>query len=82
MNTTPATPPKPSDEVTLTIDGMSCGHCVRSVKAALDSVVGVAVKSVGVGTAVIEASDAAAADRAIAALEAAGYPARAADLPA
>lgn len=41
-------------ELTLQIDGMSCGHCVRSVKQALEATPGVAVKHVDVGTATVE----------------------------
>ena len=63
---------------TLNIDGMTCGHCVQAVTKALSAVPGVKVRSVAVGSAVIEASDGWAAGTAVAALEEAGYPARAA----
>jgi copper chaperone CopZ len=36
---------------TLKIDGMSCGHCVASVKRALASLDGVTVENVAVGSA-------------------------------
>ncbi|MFK7849331.1 MAG: cation transporter [Rhodothermales bacterium] len=36
---------------TLTIEGMSCGHCVASVKNALAATAGVEVKHVEIGTA-------------------------------
>lgn len=36
---------------TLTITGMSCGHCVRAVETALESVDGVEVEDVRVGEA-------------------------------
>jgi len=39
---------------TLKIDGMSCGHCVASVKKALDHLDGVTVQNVAVGTATVE----------------------------
>ncbi len=66
-------------DVTLAIEGMSCGHCVGRVTKALNTVPGLQVKSVVVGRAVIDASgdsvDATA--QAIAAVERAGYPAKA-----
>lgn len=73
MNTTTAT----NTTITLTIDGMTCGHCVQAVTKALSAVPGVKVKSVAVGSAVIEASDGWAAGKAVAALDEAGYPAKA-----
>ncbi len=36
---------------TLTIGGMSCGHCVRAVREALERVEGVEVENVEIGTA-------------------------------
>jgi len=39
---------------TLKIDGMSCGHCVASVKKALDHLDGVTVQNVAVGSATVE----------------------------
>jgi len=62
---------------TLAIDGMTCGHCVQAVTKALSGVPGVRVKSVAVGSAEIEGEDGSAAGRAVAALDEAGYPARA-----
>ena len=54
---------------TLTITGMSCGHCVRSVRTALESVDGVEVEDVHVGGARVryddEAVDPAALARAV-----------------
>ncbi|HDH05806.1 MAG TPA: copper chaperone [Nitrospirae bacterium] len=38
-------------EVTLKIDGMSCGHCVMSVKKAIDGIDGVSASEVAVGNA-------------------------------
>jgi copper chaperone CopZ len=38
---------------TLKIDGMSCGHCVASVKRALASLDGVTVENVAVGSATL-----------------------------
>ena len=42
-------------KTTLKISGMSCGHCVMSVKNALKNVPGVKTFDVTVGQAVIEA---------------------------
>jgi copper chaperone len=42
------------ERVTLSIDGMSCGHCVRSVEQALKGIDGVAVEQVAVGTATVQ----------------------------
>ena len=39
---------------TIKIDGMSCGHCVTSVKKALESLPGTKVEEVAVGIATIE----------------------------
>ncbi|MGI8673290.1 MAG: cation transporter, partial [Luteitalea sp.] len=37
---------------TLTIEGMSCGHCIKAVTMALQDLPGVTVKDVRVGQAV------------------------------
>ncbi len=42
-------------EQTLTIDGMSCGHCVRAVEEALSALEDVQVVKVEIGRAVVEA---------------------------
>jgi len=68
---------KTDKTMNLSIDGMSCGSCVTAVSKALSAVPGVKVRSVAVGSAEIEAGDASAAKKAIAALEVAGYSARA-----
>ena len=39
---------------TLKIDGMSCGHCVASVKKALEELDGVKVEQVAIGSATVE----------------------------
>jgi copper chaperone CopZ len=41
------------ERVSLTIEGMSCGHCVRAVDRALRGVPGVQVEEVAVGSAVV-----------------------------
>lgn len=68
---------KTNDTITLSIDGMSCERCVQAVTKALSAVPGVRVRSVAVGSAELEATDGWAAGKAIAALQEAGYPARA-----
>jgi copper chaperone CopZ len=62
------------ERLRLTIDGMSCGHCVASVQRALAGVDGVRPEAVRVGEADV-AYDASRADPAtiLAAVEDAGY---------
>ena len=61
-------------EITLRIDGMHCGSCVRRVSQALSSTAGVTVKEVRIGAARLESAEQpAAVDQAIAALAKAGY---------
>ena len=58
----------------LTINGMSCGHCVASVRKALEDVEGVRVERVAVGSATVEFDPAVASpDRIIEAVRDAGY---------
>lgn len=40
--------------VTLHIEGMSCGHCLRAVQQALTGVAGATVQTVQMGRAVVE----------------------------
>ena len=64
------------ETVTLAITGMPCGHCVAAVRRALDEVPGVEVRDVRVGSAEVALDPAAAPgllDRAIAAVQDAGY---------
>ena len=65
--------PQPDTE-TLAIDGMSCQHCVASVRKALDSVDGAEVRSVEIGTA--EVAGHAPRDELVAAIEDAGFSVR------
>ena len=74
---TPQTPdPSRPGRNSLAIDGMSCGHCVRSVRETLAAVPGIAVGGVAVGSATIDVSESGAVDRAVAALVEAGFAAR------
>lgn len=59
-------------EVTLRIDGMHCGACVRRVTQALERIPRVEVLEVRIGAARLKTDDAALA---VAALAKAGYPA-------
>ena len=42
------------EHVTLTIEGMTCEHCVRAVRGRLEHTPGVKVGAVAVGTATID----------------------------
>ncbi|MFB6285473.1 MAG: heavy-metal-associated domain-containing protein [Candidatus Bipolaricaulia bacterium] len=66
---------------TLSIDGMSCEHCVTHVQSALQGVDGVASADVSleVGTAHVELAQDVATDALIRAVQEAGYEAEAAD---
>jgi copper chaperone CopZ len=62
------------NRATLTINGMSCGHCVASVRRALEDVEGVRVESVTIGSAVVDYDPAVASrERIIEAVSDAGY---------
>ena len=41
----------------LTIEGMSCGHCVMAVRNALESLPGVGVEDVVIGSAIVTFDD-------------------------
>ena len=41
------------DRVTMSIEGMSCGHCVMAVRKALQAIDGVEVEEVKVGSATV-----------------------------
>ncbi|KAA6465027.1 heavy-metal-associated domain-containing protein [Acidobacteria bacterium AB60] len=60
-------------EITLRIEGMHCGGCVRRVGQALSSTQGLQVKEVRIGAARLESDRPDAADQAIASLAKAGY---------
>lgn len=85
MNTTTTSPSsttaRPSSYA-LSIDGMTCGHCVQAVTKTLAGVPGVAVRSVAVGSAEITAPDGLTVARAVNALGEAGYAARASEASA
>ncbi len=61
-------------EITLKIDGMSCGHCVMSVKKAIDGVAGVGSSDVSVGAATVVYDDSKTGkDEITGAVQASGY---------
>lgn len=58
----------------LTIEGMSCGHCVMAVRKELSKLPGVTVESVGVGNARVHIDEASASQEMLAkAIDKAGY---------
>lgn len=64
----------PMTNTTLTIDGMTCGHCVMTVKTTLDRLDGVTVERVSIGTAAVSYDPAVTSPERIAdAVSAAGY---------
>lgn len=62
-------------EVTLRIENMHCGACVRRVTQALENVCGVAVGEVRIGAACVQAPDDVRENALVSAVERAGYPA-------
>lgn len=62
-------------EVTLRIENMHCGSCVRRVSQALEKVGGVEVGEVRVGAARVQARDDVPESALLSAVEKAGYPA-------
>jgi copper chaperone CopZ len=62
-------------EVTLRVENMHCGACVRRVTQALEKVRGVTVDEVRIGAARIHASDELPETSIVSTLEKAGYPA-------
>ncbi len=65
------------EKLSLALDGMGCGGCVKNVRKALDALPGVAIENVAVGSAVLAYDPAGSSQQSIAeALAKAGYPAR------
>jgi copper chaperone len=62
-------------EVTLRIENMHCGACVRRVTQALENVPGVQIGEVRIGAARVEAPDEVRESALVGAVEKAGYPA-------
>jgi copper chaperone len=61
--------------ITLSIDGMSCGHCVASVRKALGTVPGLEIRDVRIGSAelALDGTVTPVIDAALAAVQDAGY---------
>jgi copper chaperone CopZ len=64
---------KPMQDITLTISGMSCGHCLNAVNQAISTVQGVEIKSVKIGRADLRVPGDGAAEQVKAAIQEAGY---------
>jgi copper chaperone CopZ len=62
-------------EVTLRIENMHCGACVRRVTQALQKLDGVEVGEVRIGAARVQAADTVRESALVSAVEKAGYPA-------
>jgi copper chaperone len=60
-------------DITITISGMSCGHCLNAVSQALAALPDIEVRSIRTGRAELRLSGAASSDVAKAAIEKAGY---------
>jgi copper chaperone CopZ len=60
-------------DVTLHIEGMSCGHCLNAVNGALNSVSGAKVITVQQGRAEVQVGSAEVTKELVAAVERAGY---------
>lgn len=61
-------------QITLHIDGMTCGHCLNAVNQAIRSVPGVELESVQIGRATLRYDEAVTApDAIVTAVENAGY---------
>lgn len=58
-------------DVTLHIEGMTCGHCLNTVRRALAEVEGTTIRTVQIGRAEVDAE--APVEELVAAIEAAGY---------
>jgi copper chaperone len=60
-------------EISLTVEGMSCKHCVMNVQKALDSIEGVRSSTVSVGSVTVDVADPAQKDIVVKAIRDAGY---------
>lgn len=60
-------------DIIISISGMSCGHCLNTVRNALGQIAGIEVKALRIGQAELRVPDGAATARVEAALSAAGY---------
>jgi copper chaperone len=60
-------------EITLTVEGMSCQHCVMNVQKALDRIEGIRSSTVSVGSVTVDIADPAQKDSVVKAIQDAGY---------
>jgi copper chaperone CopZ len=60
-------------ETTLKIEGMTCDHCTRAVRRALEAIPGAIVEEVRIGEARVRTDDDATREAAVRAVEAEGY---------
>lgn len=60
-------------EITLTVEGMSCQHCVMNVQKALDRIEGIRSSTVSVGSVTVDIADPAQKDSVMKAIQDAGY---------
>lgn len=61
--------------VHIEIDGMSCGHCIKAVREALEGLDGVEIREVLIGKAVVEIDETRVTDDQLAAaIDDTGYP--------
>ena len=61
------------ETLTLSIGGMTCGHCVKSVRSALEAVPGADVRSVSIGSAEVVLDASTSTEAVLAAVQDAGY---------
>lgn len=82
MHTAPSSTTSPTRQVDLAIGGMSCGHCVAAVRAALADLPGVEVRQVAIGTASVAIDPTlTSVDALISAVDEAGYEPRVTERP-
>jgi copper chaperone len=60
-------------EITLTVEGMSCQHCVMNVQKSLDRIEGIRSSTVSVGSVTVDIADPAQKDSVVKAIQDAGY---------
>ncbi len=60
-------------EITIAVTGMTCGHCLNAVNAAVSAVPGAEIKSVQIGRVEARVQDSSTTEQVRSAIEAAGY---------
>jgi copper chaperone CopZ len=69
-------------EITVQIDGMSCGHCLNAVNRAVAQVAGVQAREIRIGQARVTVESPEVTGQLLAAITEAGYPASVVSTPA